>query len=60
MRSHLVHEGTLHERVHFEQGEFLLDKGGTRDELTFSTELMIRLTYVVETSPENLAVTSPK
>jgi hypothetical protein len=59
MRSHLVHEGALHDRVHFEQGEFLLDKRGTRDELTFSTELMIRLAYVVETSAENLAMKSP-
>jgi hypothetical protein len=56
IRSYLVHEGELEEHVSFEYGDFLFDKRGTTDYFTFSSELVLRLAYIVEMAPENKGV----
>jgi hypothetical protein len=53
VRNSLVHESELDDHVSFEYGDFLLDKGGTTDQFTFSSELVLRLSYAVESAPEN-------
>jgi hypothetical protein len=53
VRNCLIHEAELHDHVSFDYGDYLVDKRGTTNYLTFSSELVIRLAYVVETSPEN-------
>ncbi|RIK80546.1 MAG: hypothetical protein DCC68_10840 [Planctomycetota bacterium] len=54
VRNTLVHEATLDEHVSFEYGDFLLDKRGTTDFFTFSSELALRLAFAVKTAPENV------
>ena len=56
VRNCLVHEAELDRHVSFDYGDFLVDKRGTTDYFTFSSELVLRLAYVVETSPENKSV----
>jgi hypothetical protein len=53
MRNSLVHEAQLHEHISVDYGDFLLDKRGTCDFITFSSEVVVRLAYVVETAKEN-------
>jgi hypothetical protein len=53
VRSSLVHESQLEDSISFDYGDFLLDKRGTTDHFTFSSELVIRLAFAVETAPEN-------
>lgn len=53
VRNCLIHEAELDDHVSFDYGDFLLDKRGTTDYFTFSSELVLRLAYVVETAPEN-------
>ena len=57
-RCNLVHEARLKEKIYFDFGDFLLDKRGTRDSLTFSSELIIRLAYAAETAAENISSTT--
>ena len=56
VRCHLVHEGELAERVSFDYGDFLIDKRGTTDFFTFSSELVLRLAFIVEKAPENKGI----
>jgi hypothetical protein len=58
VRCELVHEAKLREKIYFDYGDFLLDKRGTTDSLTFSSELIIRLAYAVETASENSGATT--
>jgi hypothetical protein len=53
VRNCLIHEAELDDHVSFDYGDFLLDKRRTADQFTFSSELVVRLAYVVETAPEN-------
>lgn len=53
MRNSLIHEAQLHEHVSVDYGDFLLDKRGTCDFITFSSEVVVRLAYIVETAKEN-------
>lgn len=53
VRNCLIHEAELDDSVSFEYGDFLLDKRGTTDYFTFSSELILRLCFIVETAPEN-------
>jgi hypothetical protein len=53
VRNRLIHEAELDTHVSFEYGDFLLDKRGTTDQFTFSSELVVRLAFAVETAPEN-------
>jgi hypothetical protein len=53
VRNSLIHEGQLEDHVSFEYGDFLFDKRGTTDYFTFSSELVLRLAYIVESAPEN-------
>jgi hypothetical protein len=53
VRNCLIHEAELDDHVSFDYGDFLLDKKGTTDQFTFSSELVVRLAYAVETAPEN-------
>ena len=50
VRNSLIHEAELDDHVSFEYGDFLLDKRGTTDFFTFSSELVLRLAYAVETA----------
>jgi hypothetical protein len=56
VRNCLIHEAELDDHISFDYGDFLLDKRGTTDYFTFSSELAIRLAYVVETAPENKGI----
>lgn len=56
VRNFLVHEAELEDHLSFEYGDYLLDKRGTSEFFTFSSELVSRLMWVVETSPENKGV----
>ncbi len=58
VRSSLVHEAALDEHISFEYGDFLVDKRGTTEYFTFSSELALRLSYVVVSAPENKNVFS--
>jgi hypothetical protein len=53
VRSSLVHEAELDDLISFEYGNFYIDKRGTTDHFTFSSEFVIRLWYVIETAIEN-------
>lgn len=53
VRNYLVHEAELEDHISFDYGDFLLDKKGTTDHFTFSSELVIRLSFVVSSVPEN-------
>lgn len=56
VRNCLIHESELEEHISFEYGDFLLDKRGTTEYFTFSSELVLRLMWIVETAPENEGV----
>ena len=53
-RCELSHEAELHDKISVDFGDFLLDKRGSVDHITFSSELVIRLSYLVETVKENV------
>lgn len=54
VRCDLSHEGQLYDKISVDYRDFLVDSRGTSDQLTFSSELIIRLSYVVETAQENV------